>query len=287
MTGPIHIARDGKALGRYSEEDIAEGLRDGKFLLTDLAWSDPMPSWIPLGEFPGLPEVPPATEVVANVAPVERPPLPSVEPAWEERQQLGFFKALVETVAALVGRPRTVFVSMPATGGYWGPLLFLLITGTVSGWAAIAYQFAITRVNPETLGDALKEVPPGMIDWIFAALFVTMPLGLVISAGMMCGFYHLALMVLSKTPVRFETTFRIYCYAWGAASVFQLLPMCGGYIYPVFAIYLTVLGFRDVQKVNTPVAVLAVLLPMLLCCGLAMMLGFGAVAAGGAASVAK
>jgi hypothetical protein len=274
---PIHIARDGNSLGRFTAEDVAEGLRDGKFFATDLAWQDPMTEWVPLSEFPGLPAVAPIPARVIS----PQPALP-VEPAWEKREELGWLRALTETVAALLGRPQTVFPSMPQTGGYWGPLWFLLITGTLSGWVAVVYQYVIVKVNPESLGDAFKTVPGVTLDAIFAVFCVLLPLGLVIGALVTCGLYHVALMLLSKTPVKFETTFRVYCYAWGAASVFQLLPMCGGYIYPFFAIYLTILGFRDAQKASTPVAVCAVLLPMLLCCGLAMLMGFGAAAAGAA-----
>ncbi|MEX1118183.1 MAG: DUF4339 domain-containing protein [Terrimicrobiaceae bacterium] len=279
---PIHIAREGTALGRFTAEDVAEGLRDGKFLPTDLAWSDPMPEWIPLSDFPGLPEVPPLDS--PQQAP-DLPPLPA-GPPWEKREELGFIKALTETVTGFLVHPRTVYAGFQTEGGLRNPLLFLVLIGTVTGWVALTYQYVLTIVNPETLGEALKTFPPDKIWMLFAGMFVLMPVGVVISAFVSCGIFHVALLLLSKTPVRFESMFRIYCYAWGSASVLQVLPMCGGYLYPLFAIYLTVLGLRDVQKVNTPVAIFAVLLPILLCCGL-MIFAVGLSAAGAAVSTVK
>jgi hypothetical protein len=279
---PIHIAREGTALGRFTAEDVAEGLRAGKFLPTDLAWSDPMPEWVPLSEFKNLPEVP---DLDAPSPSAVMPPLPT-QPAWEKREEIGFTKALVETVTGLLVHPSNVFSSFQTEGGFRNPLLFLVLVGTLTGWVALAYQYVLTMVNPEALGEALKTFPADKIWMLFVGMFVFMPIGVVIGAFVFCGIFHVALMLLSKAPVRFETTFRIYCYAWGSASIFQLLPMCGGYIYPLFAIYLTVIGLRDVQKVHTPVAIFAVLLPIILCCGL-LILGAGLGAAGTAVSAGK
>ncbi len=241
-----------------------------------------MPEWIPLSEFKDLPELPPLPSVEQSSA---MPPLPT-EPAWEKREEIGIPKAVIETVSGLLVHPRTIYAGFQKEGGFRNPLLFLVLIGTLTGWVALAYQYVLTMVNPEALGEALKTFPPDKIWMLFLGMFILMPIGVMISAFVSCGIFHVALLLLSKTPVRFETTFRIYCYAWGTASVFQLLPMCGGYLYPIFAIYLTVLGLRDVQKVHTPVAIFAVLLPIILCCGL-FILGAGLTAAGTAVSAAQ
>ena len=41
----IFVQRHGNSLGAYSRQEIAEGLRSGKFLITDLAWQKPMEQW--------------------------------------------------------------------------------------------------------------------------------------------------------------------------------------------------------------------------------------------------
>jgi hypothetical protein len=255
----IHIARAGRSLGRYTAEDVAEGLASGKFLPTDLAWRDPMPSWVPLSAFQGLPHVAP---VVA-----EPPALPPPEPAWERRAALGATAAAVQTVTGVLGEARRIFPSMAHTGGLSGPLLFNLLVGTVSGWVALAYHYMIVHVNPEALGEGLRALPLGMVNWMFAGMVLFTPVGVVIGAFVASGLYHGLLVMLSKTPVRFESTFRIYCYAWGAASVMQVVPGCGALLFPVAGVYLMVLGLRLAQGVSALAAALVVGLPVLVCYG--------------------
>ncbi len=47
------IARDGQQLGQFSEEEIRSGLFEGKYLSTDVAWTEGMSEWQPLGEIMG------------------------------------------------------------------------------------------------------------------------------------------------------------------------------------------------------------------------------------------
>ena len=51
----IFINRNRQSLGQFDEQDVADGLKSGKFLPEDLAWQEPMDSWKPLAEFSNLP----------------------------------------------------------------------------------------------------------------------------------------------------------------------------------------------------------------------------------------
>jgi hypothetical protein len=46
----IHVARDGANIGSFSEEEVREGLRTGRFLPTDMAWQEGIPDWRPLAQ---------------------------------------------------------------------------------------------------------------------------------------------------------------------------------------------------------------------------------------------
>ena len=48
----IHLARDGSALGVFTEGEVAEGLKSGRFRSDDLAWREGMPAWTPLSTWP-------------------------------------------------------------------------------------------------------------------------------------------------------------------------------------------------------------------------------------------
>jgi hypothetical protein len=72
----IFINRNRQSLGQFDEQDVADGLKSGKFLPGDLAWQEPMESWKPLAEFTNLP------------APSERAGIdqPAAAPAFETLQ---------------------------------------------------------------------------------------------------------------------------------------------------------------------------------------------------------
>ncbi len=60
----IHVNRGATSLGVFSEEEVREGLRTGRFAPTDIGWREGMANWQPLSQFPELagaagPGVPP------------------------------------------------------------------------------------------------------------------------------------------------------------------------------------------------------------------------------------
>ena len=97
----IHINRSGASLGTFSEEDVREGLRTGRFIGTDLGWREGMPSWQPLSQFMEFgaaapaPEPPPLVGAMPTAA--MAPPIqPGTETTaareglpWEHRQERG------------------------------------------------------------------------------------------------------------------------------------------------------------------------------------------------------
>src|SRR6266487_6037586 len=96
----IHVNRGATRLGTFSEEEIREGLRTGRFASTDLGWREGMANWQALSQFPELGGVPPAAPPSQIGAPTPTPP-PSVGPAsgtpaprsglpCEHRQERGF-----------------------------------------------------------------------------------------------------------------------------------------------------------------------------------------------------
>ena len=46
----VHIDGNGELYGPYSEEDINAYLANGTLLLTDLAWHEGLPAWVPLSQ---------------------------------------------------------------------------------------------------------------------------------------------------------------------------------------------------------------------------------------------
>jgi uncharacterized protein DUF4190/uncharacterized protein DUF4339/tetratricopeptide repeat protein len=50
----VHVNRGATSLGAFSEEEVREGLRSGRFVSSDIGWCEGMASWKPLGDFPPL-----------------------------------------------------------------------------------------------------------------------------------------------------------------------------------------------------------------------------------------
>ncbi len=50
----IHVNRGATSLGVFSEEEIREGLRSGRFAPSDIGWREGMATWQPLSQFPEL-----------------------------------------------------------------------------------------------------------------------------------------------------------------------------------------------------------------------------------------
>lgn len=49
-----HVGRNGQQFGQFTEEEIRQGLENGRFLTSDLAWRDGMGQWKPLVEVFGF-----------------------------------------------------------------------------------------------------------------------------------------------------------------------------------------------------------------------------------------
>jgi len=66
----IHVNRGATSLGVFSEEEVREGMRTGRFVPSDIGWREGMASWQPLSQFREFagPE-PPVPPLQAGAAP--------------------------------------------------------------------------------------------------------------------------------------------------------------------------------------------------------------------------
>ncbi len=110
---------------------------------------------------------------------------------------------------------------------------------------------------------------------------VLVPVMLLIVAGLQ----HLVLMLLGGANHPFETTLRTAAYAFGSSSPLQIVPVCGGIVGAIWGIVVLCIGLSKTQNCSTGKAIVAVLAPILVCCGLGLALAiFGGI---GAALAAK
>lgn len=271
----IHLNRAGQGLGQFTPHEVRAGYSDGRFQGTDLAWHEGMPSWKPLAEV--IDEIAPAEagdQVTAEAAAQEGP-------AWEHRGELGFLKALLETVRDVLIEPTATFSRMKQRGGFGSPLVFLLILSMVGAVVQEAYNMAFRHFGGTLLqGDQANALMAQMRTPLDSLqTIVLMPIFIVIGAFLVAGIVHLCLMLVGGANRPYEATFRVLAYANGAGALFSLVPGCGALIAFVWVLVVEIIGLSEVQQIGKGRAALAILLPMIVCCGLII----AALAAGGAA----
>jgi len=253
----IQVNRGETKLGVFSEEEIKEGLRSGRFLATDIGWREGMPNWVPLSQFPGvaLAELAagPGTAVVVDGLP------------WERRQALGFFPAFFETLKLVLLNPTAAFASMRKEGGLTDPLLYAMIGGSLGAIVGAVWQLLFSSIggmgerNPvfAMMGSGMSAV----IWVVLAPLFVV--IGLFVCAGI----FHLCLMLVGGANRPFETTFRVVSYSIGSTNPLCIIPICGGAVAFIWNIVLECIGLAKAHDTTTGKAVITVLLPVIVCCG--------------------
>src|SRR5246127_3256612 len=239
----IHVNRGTTSLGVFSEQEIREGLSAGRFAPTDIGWQEGMATWQPLSQFPefggaAAPAVPPIQPGAASTSTTVagRTGLP-----WEHRQERGFFYALI--------------------GGCVG--------GIVSFLFSLGFQSVGLFADRNNSLAAITGMGIGSV-----VMIILLPLFIVIGLFIGSGIVHLCLMIVGGANHSFETTFRVLAFSQGSAGPLQIIPLCGGVISGVWALVCNCIGLARAHETDTGRAVLAVFLPLIVCCGGGLLIAF-------------
>lgn len=291
----IHVNRSGTTLGTFSEEDVRAGLRAGRFLPTDLGWREGMAQWQPLSQFtefaadipaagataaPGAPPgaaIPQTPPVVVPAAVGPRSGLP-----WDNRQSRGFIPAFFDTMIMVLTKPGEAFTAMRREGGFGEPLIYAVTGGSVGFLVYMLYSFFLSSLG----GLGRRENPfAHMIGTGIGLILLIIFLPVLIAVGAFIGaaIFHICLMIVGGAKQTFETTFRVVCFSGGSANPLLIIPFCGGFVAAIWKIVLYCIGFARAHETDTGRAVIAVLLPLIVCCGGGLLLAmlFGALGAWG------
>ena len=179
-------------------------------------------------------------------------------------------------------RPVEAFTVMERNDGLADQLLYALICGTAGavsslGFSLLMQSFGIVSNRNNGLS-AIFGLGFGML-----FLVILMPVLVVVGTFIWAGITHICLMLTGGANQSFETTLRVVSYAGGSANVLQIIPLCGGLCAFVASLVLNCIGLARAHETDSWRAVVAVLLPMVLCCGAGAVLFFivvGSLAAG-------
>jgi hypothetical protein len=271
----IHVNRGATSLGVFSEEQIREGLRTGSFASSDIGWREGMANWQPLSqfaEFAGVasdaPPLQTGTTVPAEAAGAPRSGLP-----WEHRQDRGFFNAFVETLMLVLTKPGEAFLMMRREGGLGEPLIYALIGGCVGALVSFLFSLGLHSIGLFSDRQNALVTMAGMgIGSV--AFIILLPLLVIIGLFVGSAIVHLCLMIVGGANQPFETTFRVLAFSQGSTGPLQMIPICGGLISGVWALVCNCIGLARAHDTDTGRAVLAIFLPLIVCCGGGLLVAF-------------
>jgi hypothetical protein len=286
MAAMIHISRGASTLGVFSEEEVRDGLRSGRFVPGDLGWREGMTNWQPLSQFaefsdigaaaaaPPPPSPPPVTSTITP-APAAAGPEASAPRSglpWDARQTKGFFNAFIETLQMVLSQPTEAFTIMRREGGLGEPLLYAMIGGTFGAVFSFLYRFAFRSLiffpGRHTPFEHLMSGFGSIAGLILA------PLGVLIGVFIVAAILHVCLMIVGGANQTFETTFRVVCFTIGSVNPLLVIPICGGLIVFVWGIVLYIIGLAQAHETDTGRTALAVFLPLIVCCGVGFVVAF-------------
>ena len=280
----IHVNRNREALGKFTDHEVAEGLKNGRFLPSDLAWKDPMPTWEPLSSFNDLPE---ASADEEKPEAVEIPVEPLAEPVWEREKGISI-PAAIGTAKQIFEKPAATFAGISPTGGIRRAFVFFLILSWFCGTVSVGYECLAAWINPNSLLEGFAQFPEparkelqtwfdtqghkNTILLVFASSFVLQPLVLIARIFVFSLLAHLFLLLVGARIKNFTVTFKALAYSSGTAATLQIFPIVGSLLGVIGSLVLGFIALKKAHGVSGWHVTLAAFLVMMVACGLLVLL---------------
>jgi hypothetical protein len=215
---------------------------------------------------------------------MEEQPGPPVIP-WENAER-PWPTALMETIALLVTEPRQAFERVPPRGDVLRPVLFAILLGSVGVFFAGVWELTINQAIEGMLPGSIERGAGGQRAAAFAMMLfgpLIVGLGLLVSSAII----HVSLHLVGGARSGFAATLRVLSYCQ-VGSLALLVPVCGGLLGSVWVLVLEVIGLSVLHRISIGRALLALLIPLVLCCGCAALLFvmFGAALMAGLSGIA-
>jgi len=190
---------------------------------------------------------------------------------WERRDELGASQGFLEALKLFVVSPAEAFNQTRRQGDYGSPLLFAVVLG----WAGVLiakvwetlFGMSVLSAFPPEVRDQLPFLVGGSTFGLVLSL-VLAPIYILVALFIWSALLHLCLVLvggLKDSTAGFEGTFRVVSYAT-VAQLGSLVPIFGSLITLVWTVVLGVVGITSLHKSSQGQAVVALLIPLVLCC---------------------
>ena len=266
----VHIARNGQQIGQFTEQEIANGLASGQFLVTDLYWHEGMSSWEKLSRFDSRARE--TLQIETNIsAENSYREIDANGIAWETKGR-NFLVRWWDTTINCLFNPNSTFKTMPVQGGMSAPLTFyffsVLVIGVVMSFAQALSQ-AVVQSNQN------GESPSLAVSLFCGTPFIILLAGFfgIFMAFFCSAISHFLLGILGAANKGFEATFRAVCYSLGSANSLQIIPLIGFIAAFFWAPVIFVISLKEAHKTDYWRVILAFTLAVVVPCGAIICLG--------------
>lgn len=218
---------------------------------------------------------------MSTVPPEPPSALPVAPLPWEARDTRGFLPALFDTLGLFWSRPSEAWARTREGGDIGSPLLFAVLVSWVSTIihyliARVVTFPAMTGMMGRRFGALGAAGHPGLVLTIILA-----PIFTVIALFIASAILHVCCMIvgaLTNSKAGFEGTFRAVAYS-DSAHIANIVPVIGPLIAVIWWIVLAVMGITRLHHTTQGKAILAIVIPMIVCCGGVMLIALLAGAA--------
>ncbi len=200
-------------------------------------------------------------------------------PAWENRNDMGLVRALLVTLQGSMLGPSRFFRGMKRDNGFFHPLVYAMIFGSLSITVSAVWELALTGARNPLIGAASSDELLRMGPLLYGLTIILSPIVVTIMVFVTSGLLHLALLALGGANHGFQTSFRVVCYSQGAAML-NLVPYLGAFAGSIWNLILLAIGLRESHHTPSWKASLAVLGLVVTWLGVILLLGLLVVAAG-------
>jgi len=185
-----------------------------------------------------------------------------------EDRSLPFSTRLFGTIKLAFSNPKELYSGMQ-TDDMGSPVLYAVIIGTIGGIFGAGWQlfFGSLGTIAERAGFEEFALHTGFVLFFMVLSPVFALIGLFITSGI----YHLMLLLVGGAQRGFSITLRAVAYGL-TPGLLGIVPFCGGIIGGLWSMVLTIMGAMYGQETDGWRATLAYFLPVIFCCGMAIVL---------------
>lgn len=205
---------------------------------------------------------------------------------WDERETIGTWRAWWRTSLAMISSPTVTLQSARPDAPMGSSVMFALISTLVGyGPTLVLYGAAFVPIVMLAGKESGRDAKLGLLGPVFFLAYLAVLMVMqVVFVFVLAGIDHLALLLVGAQPRSYATTMRANALSMGV-YLLGLVPVCSFYVFPIWALVLRIIALMHLHRTTAGKAALAVLLPLVLFCGLcgigyASLIGLGAMAAG-------